>query len=373
MKLDRIRRGTVLFFAAFALVTFGGTASAYASNVVPSYPTPPPSSNNAAPGIYPIKANHDGYFEFSLSPGQSATAEIQISNQSKSTETFLIYGAAGITSNVTGVAYTQPLAGGVASWLSTKPHLVTLTSGQKEVEVVTIHVPKGTKPGDYVGALVGQGPPSSQKVNTTKKQTSGALIVTSRSIVAIVASVPGPRTTTMVIGKPTLQAQNGIRQVINVPMKEVGNRLTHPSIDLVVSSCASPHRSVFIYKQQLDTFVPFTSIQYPVYLNQTVLPAGCYHVGGTVASNGNNYALHGTIHVTSAQTKVTPSRLSTVSIAQSLFTQVNLFKKLALIMAGVTILLILGFIFLIFKRKHKNAEMKKLSNLNISSMEFPDL
>ena len=282
-----------------------------------NYPTPPPSSNNAAPGLFPLHPNHGGYFEFTLAPGQSATATVIVSNKTKSQSTYLVYPTRGITSNLTGVQYEQPEAGGSTNWINMKPHLITLNPGQGQRVTVPITVPHGVKPGDYVDAIVGQGPPSSSTSNTTHKGTTASILVTNRTIIAVVVSVPGPNTTQIVTSKPTLVAQDNVRQVLDFPMKEVGDRIVAPHIKASIAACGSS-KSLHSMNEGLGVFVPFTSIVYPVYLNSTVLSAGCYTFDGSLRAGAVTTPFHYTFNVTQAATKVTPSRLLPSSTQQAL-------------------------------------------------------
>lgn len=282
-----------------------------------NYPTPPPSNDNAAPGVFPVHPNQGGYFEYRLAPGQSATATVVISNKTKASATYLVYPTRGITSDLTGVQYEQPEAGGSTNWINMKPHLITLNSGQGQRITVPITVPHGVKPGDYVDAIVGQGPPSANTSNTTHKGTTASILVTNRAIIAVVISVPGPNTTTIVTSKPTLVAQDNVRQVLNFPMKEIGDRLTAPYINAHVAACGSSS-SLHTIKESLGEFVPFTSISYPVYLNSTALSKGCYTFAGSLRTGEVTTPFHYTFNVSSAATNVTPSRLLPSSTQQAL-------------------------------------------------------
>lgn len=290
-----------------------------------NYPTPAPSKNNAAPGLFPEHPNHGGYFQYDLSPGQSAQATVILSNKTKSAGTYLVYPTIGITSDLTGLQYQQPEPGGSANWVNMKPHLVSLKPGGSTPITVPITVPRGVKPGEYVDAIVGQGPPSASNQSTTHKGTTASILVTNRTVIAIVVDVPGPtNTTTIVASKPTLTEQDGVRQVLNFPLKETGNQLGALSIDASIKACGSS-TSKFSVNKNLSVFVPFTQITYPVYLNNTVLGAGCYVFSGKVS----NRALDGgaptstvpfryTFNVSSASTHVTPSKLLPTSTQTAL-------------------------------------------------------
>lgn len=316
-------------------------------------PKLPANSDNAAPGFLPIQPNYHGYYQYSVQPGQTTpTASITVANTTSTTQSYLIYPTYGITSSYTGLQYEQADPGGPATWMNMSPHVVTLAPKQTEVETFSVTVPQGVPAGDYVLAVVGQGPPNSAQEATTKKSTSAAMIVTSRTIVADVIQVQGatPDSTDMQVGTPTLSTQSNYRQVVTIPMRELGNRLVHPMLNLSITTCTNPTPVFKITNRQLDTFVPFTSINYPIFLNNTILNPGCYEVSGTLS----NATITGKFHVTSKQANVNPAAL--LHPIQNQINQQN--KKIALLLSvigGIVAVVALAALalFLLGRRRRK--------------------
>jgi hypothetical protein len=314
-----------------------------------------PNANNAAPGFFSVQPNYHGYYQYSISPGQTTPpASITVSNTTQTPQSYLIYPTYGITSLYTGLQYQQADPGGPANWVDMQPHVITLAPKQAETETFTVTVPNGVPAGDYVLAIVGQGPPNSSKANTTKKTTSASMIVTSRTIVADVIQVQGsvPSSTDMQVGKPTFTTQSNFRQVLNIPMREIGNRLTHPILNLSVNTCVNPAAKPYflVSNRQLDTFVPFTSIVYPLALNNVVLPANCYVVSGTLSGA----PFSSKINVTNKQANVNPAAL--LHPVQNQINQQNkLIHLLVMIIGGAIGLGILASLalFIIGRRKRK--------------------
>jgi len=121
-----------------------------------------------------------------------------------------------------------------------------------------------------------------QQVPSSSHSTKVAINVTTRSVVAIVVTVPGPQTYGIQLGQPSVHVETGVRQVLDIPMTSTGDMLMYPYLNTSLRSCSGGPTLLSLHRQ-LDTFVPRTSIQYPWYLQTPqhlqVLPAGCYLVG----------------------------------------------------------------------------------------------
>jgi hypothetical protein len=168
-----------------------------------------------------------------------------------------------------------------------------------------VAVPKGTASGDYVVGLIAQTQTPTKIVKaTTSSKTSATLITTTRVIVAAVIRVPGPIKPAASFGQPNIELQQHRRQVLIIPIHDTGNVLMKPHLAGELRSCSSG-KTVLSINRQLDTFVPHTSIDYPWYLNNQVIPAGCYRASITLANSGTVLAnFNNTIHVATATTKV---------------------------------------------------------------------
>ena len=133
-----------------------------------------------------------------------------------------------------------------------------------------MQVPAGTHAGDYVGAISAENPvptaapPSGQGVG---------LNITQRSVIAVVVHVPGQLTPpNFKVGKPTIAVENQRRQVITFPLTYGGDTLIKPH--LAFSIVGSDGKTLLHFDQQLDTFVPHTTIHYPFPIDKTILAAG---------------------------------------------------------------------------------------------------
>lgn len=299
---DRIRVTVVcasVLTIVFAIVAALTGTPAWAS----SSPSAP-----AAPGLFPVHPGPRGYFEYTLSPGAAASGTIVVHDLTASPASYLVYVTGATTSPVSGVAYGQPEAHppGTAAWVQLSVGSVHLPGKGAGPVHFTVTVPAATAPGDYVAALAAQTPTPTATAPPSSTKRGVRLLTTTRVIVAVVVHVPGPATPAARFGPPTVGLQQHRRQVLTVPIDDTGTVLMKPYIAGDLRRC-SGGRPVLRLARQLDTFVPSTSIDYPWYLNNRVLSAGCYRATLTLdlGAGGARLASYaGTLQVGVAATKV---------------------------------------------------------------------
>jgi hypothetical protein len=239
------------------------------------------AAGSGAPGLRAVHPNPQGYFEYRLTPGGERVVDTAVvSNSGSVASDLLIYASDGYTSHVSGIVYgeqEQPLrpagaegaGNGAGRWISPSQSRLHLAGGTSVTISLTTAVPAGTPPGDYVGGLVAENPiPAS--VN------GGGLRVTQRSVVAVVVHVPGAVHTGWSIGQPAIHVENGARQVIEVPLASTGDILAKPALSGSLATCSGS--VVERLDRRLDTFLPHSRIDYPITIDDRVLPAGCYRL-----------------------------------------------------------------------------------------------
>jgi len=263
------------------------------------------SATPPTPVLVPANPGPHGYFEYTLSPGQSTDGSVLVRNPGGAPATFALYPTDATTSTATGVVYgglaDTPRATG--SWIHLAANRVVLGPGQAQVVPFHLIVPAGTLPGDHVGGFSAENP-----VTVHQKGAGGGVSfnVNTRVVVAVVVHVPGATAVAIQLGKPALVAQNGNQQVITFPMDDTGGLLAKPTLAATLGRCATGP-ALAALSHHLDTFVPHTAIVYDWPLGQLVLAAGCYRVTGTLTNLGSTLStVTADIVVTSAEASVTP-------------------------------------------------------------------
>jgi len=264
----------------------GALCAASALGLLGASAAPVTAAGSGAPGLRAVHPNPQGYFEYRLSPaGEHVVDTAVVSNQGDAAADLLVYAADGYTSHVSGIVYgerTEPLrpAGPRARATapgagSPSPRLrdgkLRLDAGASTNVSFTTAVPAGTPPGDYVGGLVAENP-----TPATISGGGGGLQVTQRSVVAVVVHVPGAVQGGWSIGQPTIHVENGRRQVVEVPLSSTGDQLAKPALNGTLATCAGS--VVERIDRKLDTFLPHSTINYPINIDDRVLPAGCYRL-----------------------------------------------------------------------------------------------
>ena len=277
--------------------------------------TPAHAANGAgAPAVRPVANFPHGYIEYSLAPSAKASDSIRVGDQGDTAGTFNLVAVDGFTSSLSGVVYgdaTNALQDGptgngeygAGRWITLTPTKLTVQPGRQTTVAYTVRVPPGTHAGDYVGGISAENPvptsapPSGQGVG---------LNITQRSVIAVVVHVPGALTPpNFKVGKPSIAVENQRRQVITFPLTYGGDTLIKPH--LVFSIVGSDGKVLLHFDQQLDTFVPHTTIHYPFPIDKTILPPGTYRITGTFGNGGPGDApIDTAIAVTAAAAKVPP-------------------------------------------------------------------
>ena len=330
------------------------------------------SSPPAAPGLSPINPSPNGYFEYTIAPGSSTSGAFTVRNLTTSPTSYLIYVSDATTSPVSGVAYgqleTHPV--GVPAWIKLSTGLLHLAPKGASTVHFSVTVPKGTASGDYVVGLVAQTQTPTKIVKaTTSSKTSATLITTTRVIVAAVISVPGSVKPAASFGQPNIELQQHRRQLLAIPIHDTGNVLMKPYLAGKILSC-STGKTVLNIGRQLDTFVPHTSIDYPWYLNNRVVPAGCYRATFTLSNSGTVLAsFNGTLHVAAATTKVVKS-VSTSTQHPTVITRVRAGIPGWLIPAASVVALLL-LVVIILLAKASRDRRKLLKQLKSGSPKAP--
>jgi len=287
------RRGVA---AAVAAAWLAGATAAGAD------PAPGP-----APGVRAVDPGPHGYFEFTAGPGASFRGGLVVTNTGPAPARYLLSAVPATTSPATGVSYGQPGTGGSgpAGWIALDAAAVDLAPGASTTVGFAVHVPAVlARRGDYVAGIAVAAPaPPAQPPGPGSGGTGFAISPTVRSVVAVVVHVPGPVAGGFAIGAASVSAVQGIEQVVDVPMRSVGDLMTRPQATFALGPCgAAP---VLHATRQLDTFLPRDAIVYQWPLGDDVLREGCWGVRVCLGTGGQPQCAASQFAVTSAA-QVTP-------------------------------------------------------------------
>ena len=295
-----MRRRTFLARTATALATLGIALG------VPA--TAGAANADATPLLRPSHAFAHGYMEYSATAGQAIVDPVTVSNAGPGPATFLVFAADGLTSQVGGVVYADmqhPFPDGPSGngeygaglWITLSASSVQLGDGQASTLNLSVRVPAGTAPGDYVGSVSAENPAPAR---------SGGQFgfnVTTRTTIAVVVHVAGAvRIEGVNVGTPYLTVENRTRQILNIPLQYFGDVLVKPFINVRVFDARG--RVLLQIDRQMDTFVPHTTLVYPIPLDTLVLQPGSYSVVVDFGPSGHEQHFQRTLTVAPSQARV---------------------------------------------------------------------
>ena len=190
-----------------------------------------------------------------------------------------LYAADGSTGQTTGTVYltdAHPVRAG--AWIQLGTNLLTLAPGHFRRVTFTVHVPTNADPGEWVGGVVAE---TTQKPQSgrTKRKAGVQIKVRNQTIIAVQVNVPGKKSAGFEVGSVKTGGQRGFQQLI-VHLANTGNVLRKPTGQVDVVEVVNNSRHLFeTLPFTMDTFLPQTSIDYPILLKKALRP-GTYEARG---------------------------------------------------------------------------------------------
>lgn len=219
----RIRHSFALAMGALALCCVMGLAPAAAEPATPAAASP-------QFGIGTVGNFPKGYFEVTLNPGGSANLTAAVVNVGNVPADLEIYPANAVNPANGGFAAADQSMkpAGATDWLSLQSATFTLPPTSQRSVSFLISVPKGTRPGQYITALVASSAPLPVPGGSTFKQVI-------RSTVPVEINVPGPVTPAFTLGQPRF-VQHGTSATLEIPIANTGNILVKPAGSLTITA-----------------------------------------------------------------------------------------------------------------------------------------
>ena len=250
-----------------------------------------------------------GYFIFNSSPGSVIHGEVRVVNVSAVAGQAKLYAVDATTGQTSGAVYQSQGAPrrGVGSWIKLAASTVALGPHQGARVAFSVQVPAGAGAGQHLGGLVVA--PIKPTATSTAKRGSHTFHVNIEeiAIVAVQVNLPGALVKKIGITGVRPSGRPGY-QTLLIGLSNVGNSLVKGSGRIQVSRGG---RSVLAQSFPLDTMVPQTSIEYPIYVRGARLGPGQYTATITLPYQGGHVA-HGTFLFTISSQHVRKTYGSTV-------------------------------------------------------------
>ena len=236
-------------------------------------------------GGYSVKR---GYFVFAGKPGQTVRGEVRVIDVGAAAGRTSLYAVDATTGQTSGAVYLsrQEPRRGVGGWIALGDGSVELTSGKSQVIPFTVSVPRGASPGQHLGGIVAQRSTSSAGGAEGGGQHNFQVKIQELSVVAVQVDLPGPQRVKMTLTGIRAGGQPG-HQALLLGIGNAGNVLLEGrgSLEVVDQSGHTVQSQSF----GLDTFVPHTHIDFPVYVQGKALPPGRY--SGTITIDYRGHRL----------------------------------------------------------------------------------
>ena len=205
------------------------------------------------------------YFRLSLRGGETRRVSVDLANTGDRPITARTY-AADVYTTINGgfgARLRDAQRSGPTLWVRYPTAILELAGRSTSRRTVSIAVPAGTTPGEYITSVVLE--------NEDVIAGSGPIAVDQiiRQAVAIAVTVPGPARPALVVGEATHGIVGG-RSVVGVALRNTGNRHLRPVGSLVLRDDSG--REVTRAPLAMDRFYAVTDTRLEVPLETLLLP-----------------------------------------------------------------------------------------------------
>lgn len=239
------------------------------------------------------------YFIFNSTPGTHIKNAIRVTNTGTTAGHVLLYGTDATTGATSGAVYLGHLSKSkdVGAWINLATSSLTLAPGQSRIISFEVIVPKTVRPGQHLGGIAMEVAPVA--VPTPPVQQKGHMQINTHiiTIVAVEVNLPGiPIEALSATGIQAGGANN--YQTVLLNLHNTGTVMLKSSGTLqLFDSHGVPLQTMPL---KLDTFLPATSINYPVSLKQS-LGAGTYKAVLTLAYGSKHILRYSTFFTITVQ------------------------------------------------------------------------
>lgn len=250
-----------------------------------------PAAANAAGSTFALKAVSPaklGYFVVAGRPGTTVRGAVQVINVGTSSGRTRLYAVDATTGQTSGAVYRSKEAPrrDVGTWVDLGSSTIELGPGESRVVPFSVRVPRGASPGQHLGGIVAERSTStSSRSGAPRNPGTFKVTVKALSVVAVQVNVPGPQRVKLSLSGVKVGDQPG-HQSLLLGIGNPGNVLLKGSGSLKVVNHSG--RLVQGQRFNLDTFVPETHIDFPVYIQGKALRPGRYRATVSLQYRGRS-------------------------------------------------------------------------------------
>lgn len=279
-----------------------GRAAALAVTVAALLLTAPAVAwgSGATFALKPVAPTKTGYFVFKGQPGQTVHGAVRVLNVGTASGRSGLYAVDATTGQTSGAVYRsrQEPRRDVGAWIKLGKSSVTLDPGQSQVVPFSVRIPADVTAGQHLGGIVAQRSTGKSSSSSSGKGGSFRVRIQELSVLAVQVNVPGPERASLALTGIKVGNQPGHQSVL-VGIGNTGNVLVKGSgtLKIVTKGGRVAQRSSF----NLDTFVPDSHIDFPVYVQGKALEPGRYRGIVSISYRGHDLTRTFSFAITNAQ------------------------------------------------------------------------
>ena len=250
----------------------------------------------------PFGAFLRGYYVYDSLPATQQFDHVHVYNNGKVPSTLHLSAVDATTGQTSGTVFrsSNDPQHDVGSWITLSRQEITLTPGQGADILFTLTIPAHVRPGQHGGGIVAE-----YAYQEPRVVNGNAVMVNIKSILALGVLVNLPGSTLERLNATAVQYdEKSHYQRLLVGLENVGTQLLHPSGNLLITD--DQGHLLQNIPMKLNTFLPQTAIDYPVYIRHTALiPGKIYTVKLTMVYEGQ-HTLHYTTTIALPSTHKIP-------------------------------------------------------------------
>jgi len=210
------------------------------------------------------------YFTLEAKPGSSHTLKVVLANADNESLKLNTYVADAFTlvNGGFGVREADDPKEGTATWITYEAGTVSLEPGKGIERELTVKVPDGTAPGQYIAGVVLQ---TAEPIKISGSSLFSQII---RKSIAVFITVPGETSADFTLGTPDIQTEGGLSRLV-VPVVNDGDVVVKPAGTLALTDAQGKE----IFNQQVAMGSVYagmeTTLEVPLPLT---LPDGDYQI-----------------------------------------------------------------------------------------------
>jgi hypothetical protein len=237
----------------------------------------------------PFNVRPRAYFIYNTVPGAHLVDHLHIVNDGSARGTLHLYTADATTAPTGGTTFLPESAArsDVGSWITLSSQQLTLDPGQSRELAFTLTVPTRVLPGQHGGGIMGVQMLPAYRFSTTQRN-SIVIKVQSTLALGVLVNLPGAKLEKLATRGISYDTASEYQRLL-IGLSNTGTQLLYPAGNLQVFN--GQQRRLQNLKIQMGTFLPRTSITYPIDIQHApLLPGRSYTVKLTLRY-GHNHRL----------------------------------------------------------------------------------